>query len=71
MNEENELENTDKNLPVAEFTGDLKIGDADIPCAVLSDGRRILSETGITNALLGGRSGALASSPELKPSPKN
>ena len=36
----------------------MKLGEAAIPCAVLSDGRRILSETGITQAILGGRSGA-------------
>lgn len=34
------------------------MGDARIPCAVLTDGRRVLSETGITEAILGARSGA-------------
>ena len=43
-------------LPKATHRGTLIIGGASIPCAVLSDGRRILSETGITNAL-GSRSG--------------
>lgn len=42
--------------PKATHKGMLKIGEASIPCAVLNDGRRILSETGITNAL-GSRSG--------------
>ena len=50
----NELE----RLPVAEFPGVLKLGTASIPCAVLSNGQRVLSETGITTALLGSRSGA-------------
>jgi P63C domain len=45
-------------LPEADFPGVLQLGAAAIPCAVLSDGRRVLSETGITNALLGSRSGA-------------
>lgn len=42
----------------ATYTGVLKIGDKEIPCAVLSNGQRILSDNGITNALLGSRSGA-------------
>lgn len=32
----------------AEFTGELSIGACKIPCAVLEDGRRVLSEHGIT-----------------------
>ena len=43
-------------MPKATHRGTLRIGEASIPCAVLDDGRRILSETGITNAL-GSRSG--------------
>ena len=43
-------------IPKATHRGTLRIGGALIPCAVLSDGRRILSETGITSAL-GSRSG--------------
>lgn len=38
--------------------GVVKIGEAQIPCAVLSDGTRVLSDNGITNAMLGSRSGA-------------
>lgn len=45
-------------LPKAEFAGLLTLGDCTIPCAVLSDGRRVISETGITEAILGSRSGA-------------
>lgn len=41
----------------ATHRGELHIGDIRIPCAVLEDGSRILSETGITTAL-GSRSGA-------------
>jgi hypothetical protein len=45
--------------PVATHTGDLRIGDLEISCAVLSDGTRVLSETGIVNALGLYRSGAV------------
>lgn len=45
--------------PMNEAThrGTLHIGSVEIPCAVLRDGTRVLSENGIANAL-GGRSGA-------------
>ena len=43
------------STPKAKCSGILKIGNIQIPCAVLSDGTRILTETGISNAL-GGRS---------------
>ncbi|TPI26882.1 hypothetical protein FJW08_26040 [Mesorhizobium sp. B3-2-1] len=46
------------NLPSVDFPGTLKLGNISIPCAVLTDGTRVLSENGIANALLGGRSGA-------------
>ena len=45
-------------IPKATHRGVLVIGEAAIPCAVLEDGRRILTENGITNAILGTRSGA-------------
>ena len=38
--------------------GKLDIGQDGIPCAVLEDGTRVLSETGVTNAILHSRSGA-------------
>lgn len=41
----------------ATHRGTLQIGPVSIPCAVLRDGTRVLSENGIANAL-GGRSGA-------------
>lgn len=41
----------------ATHRGKLRIGPVEIPCAVLKDGRRVLSGVGIANAL-GGRSGA-------------
>lgn len=45
-------------LPKATHSGTLKMSDIEIPCAVLVDGTRVFSESGITEALLGVRSGA-------------
>lgn len=42
----------------ATYPGVVKIGEASIPCAVLANGTRVLSDNGITNAMLGSRSGA-------------
>lgn len=39
------------NLPKATHTGTLQIGDAEIPCAVLSDGTRLLTQAGFLQAL--------------------
>lgn len=44
-------------IPMATHSGDLEIGGAVLPCAVLEDGTRVISETGIAQAL-GSRSGA-------------
>lgn len=38
-------------LPKATHTGTLRIGDAEIPCAVLSDGTRLLTQAGFLGAL--------------------
>ena len=45
-------------LPKAEYTGELQIGDLVLDCAVLDDGRRVLSERGLTAALGGKRGGS-------------
>jgi hypothetical protein len=45
-------------MPKATHKGELIIGDMEIPCAVLDNGKRVLSEHGMTNAILGSRSGA-------------
>lgn len=42
-------------LPVAEYSGVLRIGDLAIPCAVLGDGTRVLTQWGFYRAI--GRSG--------------
>lgn len=39
------------NLPKATHTGTLRIGEAEIPCAVLSDGSRLLTQAGFLGAL--------------------
>lgn len=39
------------SLPKATHMGVLRIGDADIPCAVLSDGTRLLTQAGFLGAL--------------------
>ena len=44
--------------PKATHQGVLTIGLTKIPCAVLDNGKRIVTEHGITNAILGSRSGA-------------
>jgi hypothetical protein len=44
-------------LPKVEYSGVLNLGGVPIPCAVLDDGRRVLTEHGITQAVLGTRSG--------------
>jgi hypothetical protein len=45
-------------LPRATHRGILNLGDIKIPCAVLDDGKRVITEHGMTMALLGSRSGA-------------
>jgi hypothetical protein len=45
-------------LPVAEHSGVLKLGDLELPCSVLGDGTRVLSEAGFTKALGRARSGS-------------
>lgn len=39
------------SLPKATHTGTLRIGDSEIPCAVLSDGTRLLTQAGFLGAL--------------------
>lgn len=40
-----------KNLPRATHEGTLKLGSIEIPCAVLEDGRRLLTQSGVMLAL--------------------
>jgi hypothetical protein len=44
-------------LPVAEWQGDLEIGESTLPCYVLNDGRRVISRTGATSILAGKKGG--------------
>jgi len=48
----------ESKIPIETHSGVLKIGDAEIPCAVLKDGTRVLSERGVTKSLGGKRGGA-------------
>lgn len=43
--------------PKAEWAGILDIGDTELPCYVLSDGRRVISRSGATSSLTGGKGG--------------
>src|SRR5579875_2342444 len=51
----------DTGTRTATHTGELRIGELIIPCAVLEDGTRVLSETGVVKALGLYRSGAVQS----------
>ena len=44
-----------RNLPVANYTGSIKFGDAEVPCAVLDDERRVLTQLGFLRAIGRGR----------------
>lgn len=47
-----------KDVRQATHAGVLPIGDVELPCAVLEDGTRVLSERGVTKALGGKRGGS-------------
>ena len=49
-----------KEVPVADYNGVLEIGDLQLPCAVLSDGSRVLTETEFMKQMAMYRSGALS-----------
>lgn len=40
----------DNSIPTATHIGELKIGDLNLPCAVLADGTRVISQGGVTTA---------------------
>ena len=46
-----------KPLPTAIYSGELPIGNVKLPCYVLEDGRRVLSQRGISTAFTGSRGG--------------
>lgn len=48
----------DDSAEIAKYSGTLQIGDIEIPCAVLEDGTRVLSERAITKAFGGKRGGS-------------
>jgi len=47
-------------MPQAQYTGVLKLGEIELPCAVLSDGTRVLTETDFMAGMGMYRSGALS-----------
>ncbi len=47
----------DTKLPEAKWFGHLQLGDAELPCYVLEDGRRVISRTGATSVLAGKKGG--------------
>jgi hypothetical protein len=47
-----------KKIPKAHYSGEIKIGDFVLPCAVLEDHTRVISERGMTKALGGKRGGS-------------
>jgi ribosomal protein S25 len=44
-----------KAIPKATHVGNLKLGDLELPCAVLENGTRVLSQRGVTQSLTGSR----------------
>jgi len=45
------------SVPEARWPGALAVGDSELPCYVLDDGRRVITRTGALNFLTGGRGG--------------
>lgn len=52
-----EMETKEIASPVAQWPGALTIGEDELPCYVLEDGRRVITRTGGLNFLTGGRGG--------------
>ena len=52
-----EVVNAPIAIPVAEWSGSLGIGEGELPCYVLNDGRRVISRTGATSVLAGKKGG--------------
>lgn len=51
----------DKKYLTAIYSGELPIGNIELPCYVLEDGRRVLSQRGINTAFTGSRGGGTVS----------
>src|SRR6266571_3413143 len=58
------------NIPRAEHTGEIHIGDMHFPCSVLSDGTRILTQTDFMEGMGMYYSGWVAQTPFRQPSKK-
>jgi len=55
----------ENGIPKAYYSGEIKLGDLEFPCAVLSDGTRVLTETDFMNGMGMYRSGALSARREI------
>ena len=44
-------------IPVAAYSGMLQLGECEMPCYVLNDGRRVISRSGATSVLTAGKGG--------------
>ncbi len=55
-----EAKKENAKLPVAQYVGELTLGELTFPCAVLSDGSRVLTETNFMDVMGMYRSGALS-----------
>jgi P63C domain len=53
----NKTEPRVRRVPEAKWFGALEIGQAELPCYVLDDGRRVISRTGATSVLVGKKGG--------------
>lgn len=62
-----EVSDRPPETPKAEWAGVLPLGDNELPCYVLSDGRRVISRTGATASLTGRSSGNLESYVRIGP----
>lgn len=60
MNAQNRVVKVIDYWPAAQYAGELKFGELQFPCAVLSDGTRVLTETDFMAGLGMYRSGALS-----------
>src|SRR5258708_7458005 len=52
-----EIVRSSGGLPMADWSGELEIGDGRLACYVLNDGRRVISRTGATFVLAGAKGG--------------
>lgn len=52
-----QIKQIESKIPIAKWYGTLSVGDSELPCYVLNDGRRVISRTGATNVLTENKGG--------------